>query len=543
MNWNAGELINQRWEIHRVLKGGMGIVYIVYDRHPEFRRVFAAKTFQDNPFQQRSNVAQAFYREATTWIGLDIHPNIARAHYLHEINGKPYLFIEYVNGGDLSKWIGSPRLINNPAFVLELAMQFSFGMVHAVAKGLAAHRDIKPQNCLLTPDGNLKITDFGLAKILDGVDIVPAKNGLSTLGDLTATKTGTSMGTPTHMAPEQFISAKNVDIRADIYSFGVMLFQMLSGTLPFQGRTWEDYKYHHLNTRPPRLSTGFVRLDSLLEKSLAKAPNDRFPDFSALRQELTELYRDVTGRPIREPVVGTQLTAFDLCNKGACLCSLGLYDAAISSFQEAFRLFPDDERTWLNMGVAYHKKGDYQRACKCYEKAITINANFGQAYYNYGLLMFAQDRKDDAAKFYQKAIKTDRHLKDAWIGLARVFKVTKAEHAEKCYNEAVQIAPNDSEVLDAYARFLTETNRPQQALQFYNKALALNDQQDDIWLNRGVALESVGDFTGAIESYDTALVINPENEKAWSFKAMRYFDLRNIAKLLWLIMKRYDLTI
>jgi len=152
----------KRWEIYKVLGGGMGRVYIVYDH--EFQEPFAAKTFQDELFKRNPMVAERFTQEALAWIRLDRHENIAQARFVQNIEGKPFLFLEYVSGGDLSDWIGTPRLSEDLPQVLRFAIEFCDGMSHALSKGIQAHRDIKPANCLITEDHTLKVTDFGLAK-------------------------------------------------------------------------------------------------------------------------------------------------------------------------------------------------------------------------------------------------------------------------------------------------------------------------------------------------------------------------------------------
>jgi len=247
----------KRWEIYKVLGGGMGIVYVVYDH--EFREPFAAKTFQDELFKRNPMVAERFTQEALAWTRLDRHENIAQARWVENIQGKPFLFLEYVSGGDLSDWIGTPRLSEDLPQVLRFAIQLCDGMSHALSKGIQAHRDIKPANCLITEDHTLKVTDFGLAKVFDearpldgaGREVEAANVPALSIG---ATHTGTGAGTPPYMAPEQFDDAKHVDVRADVYSFGVMLYEMLAGRLPFQGRTWQELERLHKTQPPPHLS-------------------------------------------------------------------------------------------------------------------------------------------------------------------------------------------------------------------------------------------------------------------------------------------------
>ncbi|MGH9762529.1 MAG: protein kinase, partial [Blastocatellia bacterium] len=133
--WKIGDKIQNRWEIYNILggpgKSGMGIVYVVYDH--ELREPFAAKTYQER-FDRNPGVAHLFTKETLAWINLDAHQNITQARFVEIIQGKPYLFLEYVSGGDLSQWIGTPRLTEDLPQTLRFAIQFCDGMTHALSK-------------------------------------------------------------------------------------------------------------------------------------------------------------------------------------------------------------------------------------------------------------------------------------------------------------------------------------------------------------------------------------------------------------------------
>ena len=293
--WQPGEIVDGRWEIARVLRGGMGIVYVGYDR--EWREAFAAKTFQDEIFARSPEVADRFVREALAWISLDAHQNIAEARRVERIEGRPLLFLEYVSGGDLSSWIGSPRLIRDVGRVLSLSLQFCDGMAHAAAKGLVAHRDIKPGNCLITEDGVLKITDFGLAIVADDEGSEPPA------------------GTVPYMPPEQFEPSTRIDARADVYAFGIMMFEMITGARPFRGTSNAELIWQHCMQQPPPLVGAPARLAEIVSKCLAKQPEERFRDFAELRAELGAVYRDETGREPPAAVAGGAGGAAPLHNK------------------------------------------------------------------------------------------------------------------------------------------------------------------------------------------------------------------------------------
>jgi len=210
-NWQIGDRILDRWEIYRIMKGGMGIVYVVYDH--QRREPLAAKTFRDEVFQRDPTIAKRFSQEAYIWINLDRHENVTQARFVETVEGKPMLFLEYVSGGDLSGWIGTPCLTSDLPRILLFAIQFCDGMAHAHSKGIKVHRDVKPQNCLVTENYRLKVTDFGLAKMFDemsasATSASPCVNRLS----IAMSCSGVAVGTATHMAPEQFDDAKSVDV-------------------------------------------------------------------------------------------------------------------------------------------------------------------------------------------------------------------------------------------------------------------------------------------------------------------------------------------
>src|SRR5438094_5848650 len=292
------------------MKDRMRMLYNVYGH--EHQMPYAAKTFCDERLADNSDVATDFTKEALTWVNLDAHENVTRAEFVQTIQGKPFLFLEYVSGGDLKSWIGTPRLTEDLAQVLRFAIQFCDGMNHAVAKGIKVHRDIKPRNCLITEDHTLKVTDFGLAKAFDDAKPAGAKNESAAQkvqdSSIGQTRTGTGAGTCTHMAPEQFDDVKQVAGRADIYSFGVVLFEMITGKLPFAGETWEEFKQQHQTQAPlPLPSSVPLLLIAVVNTCLSKNPWNRFADFSALRQPLAEIYEELTATRAPWPVVGAKL--------------------------------------------------------------------------------------------------------------------------------------------------------------------------------------------------------------------------------------------
>jgi serine/threonine protein kinase len=341
----VGDWIASRYEIFAVHPGGMGVVYVAIDRlGTPGRSVVAIKTLRDEWLLDEEWKAR-FAAEGELWVSLGSHPNIVHAYSVEEFDGKPHILLELVNGGDLRKRIGTPEL--DVATALHLGVQFCLGMEHAIRQGLHCHRDVKPGNLMIDEDGILKITDFGLAVIRDELQAASprAADGTIPLADVTPTglieyadpsdrppapvekppdpesfletsaratddgsafhsdenlritQTGSLLGTLPYMAPEQFRDSKAVDVRADIYAFGVVLFQMLTGELPFHGRTIARLDRAHTNYAPPSVVHAIPKkhareaeaIDEIVQTCLKKDPGERFQTMEELRRALSRI--------------------------------------------------------------------------------------------------------------------------------------------------------------------------------------------------------------------------------------------------------------
>jgi serine/threonine protein kinase len=405
----VGDLIAGRWEICHILKGGMGVVYIVYDH--EHQMPYAVKTFRDDKHADNTKTAVEFVQEALTWVNLDAHPNIARAEFVQTIMGRPFLFLEYVSGGNLGAWIGTPRMTENLAQVLRFAIQFCDGMTHLAGRGIEVHRDIKPGNCLVTEDGILKITDFGLAKAFHHTKAANGNAQSKNAGahdDESETSTGTGAGTCTHMAPEQFDDVDKVDVRADIYSFGVLLFQMITGSLPFDGDTWEKLKEQHQNQEPHSLPEGLpLGVKALVGKCLEKNPAKRFADFATVRQQLAEIYERVAGFKAPKQLVGAKLDAVEWSNKGVSLSQLERYEEALACYERALDQKADLKEVWNNKGVALRALQRYPEALSSFEHALALDPSFALAGNNKGRTLECLGRRIEALSCYGHAFAVD----------------------------------------------------------------------------------------------------------------------------------------
>jgi tetratricopeptide (TPR) repeat protein len=514
--WQVGSQIQGRWEIYQVLSGGAGVVYVVYDHR--LRAPFAAKTFLDEVYEQDPAIAERFAQEALAWTRLDLHPNVVQARMVEIIDGRPFVFLEYVSGGDLSHWIGTPRLTEDLRQVMRFSTQFCDGMIHASSRGIRVHRDVKPRNCMVTGDRTLKVTDFGLAKSAGANRM--EEHLRQEYGFEPASITMSGVGTCTHMAPEQFHDAQSVDVRADVYSFGVMLYQMLTGKLPFQGETWEELEILHRERRPPRLDHPNQMLGELVATCLAKRPDERPADFEQVRERLGAIYRQEFGELAPSAIRGVQLSSWDWNNKGSSLDQLGLHQEALACFDQALVLNPASAEPWFNKGVALHALQKKQEALECYERALAVNPRSEQAWSNKGVVLKALGRTGQALDCYQRALELNPRYPEAWTNKGVALRAAgKNDEALGCYQRALQLNPSDAKVWVNQGNALYALGRMEQALSSYERATMLNAQLEHAWLQKGLALMALGRAEQAVQSFDRALQLAPKLEQAWYYKA------------------------
>jgi tRNA A-37 threonylcarbamoyl transferase component Bud32 len=265
----VGETIADRYELEELVgSGGMSSVYKAHDRLLE--RNVALKILHEQ-YRTDDEFVERFKREARTVAQLS-HPNIVTVIDRGEDGGRQFIVFEYIDGENLKELlVRSGRLPVRDA--LELALQVARGLAFAHRHGLV-HRDVKPQNVLLNGDGRAKVTDFGIARSLD-VDGV--------------TQTGTVLGTSNYIAPEQ-ASGRPVDSQTDVYSLGVVLYELVAGELPFPGENFVAVALKHVNEPPPSLLE--VRRDvpprvvAAVDRALEKDPSRRFPSMEAFAAEL-----------------------------------------------------------------------------------------------------------------------------------------------------------------------------------------------------------------------------------------------------------------
>ncbi|MCW3475671.1 serine/threonine-protein kinase [Limobrevibacterium gyesilva] len=275
---NAPALPEQigRYRVERLVgRGAMGVIYRAHD--PVIDRPVAIKLVRTDLLEgmDRADILARFQREAQA-AGRCVHPNIVAVHDFATHEGNPFFVMEFVEGVSLDRVIADGPSFSPSAAVDVLLQVFAaLGCAHGLG---IVHRDIKPANVLLLPDGRVKVADFGISR-LSGSEL---------------TQSGAMVGTPSYMSPEQ-CRGDTIDLRSDLFSAGVVLYELLAGERPFPGRNFAEITYRLLNQVPADLT---VRrpdappgLSSVLQRALAKDPRERFASAAEMAETLRAALR------------------------------------------------------------------------------------------------------------------------------------------------------------------------------------------------------------------------------------------------------------
>lgn len=526
--WKEGLVIDGRYTVQEVLKGGMGIVYIIFD--PVDVKFYALKTFQERFLWDEPAIRQ-FINEAEIWVKLDRHPNIVTAELVRIIEGKPYIFLEYVQGTDLEHRINAEAMPVRTA--IDLAVQFCNGMNYAFKKLGLIHRDIKPSNCLLTRDGVLKITDFGLGKIFDELAVdESSKRGAQQKAlkgssgkeseqkfDSMNDSSSAVVGTLPFMAPELFYDMKKAGQKSDIYSFGLVLYMMLTGKNPMYSKDPLEVINNHLNNVPASPKVLNCEVPAILEDivmcCLEKDPSKRFESFEEIKDFIEHVYETVFGVKYLPPETREALTETDWINKGLSLGSLKRYKEAILTFDRALEINKSSVKALIQKGSLLINLDLLDDALQCFNRVMILEESNWEALSLKGVALWKLNRHDEALSCFDEALALKNDVPEIYCRKGGVLtELQRYDDALMCFDRAIELNPKSDEAWDRRGYLFMQLARYQDASDSFSKAIEINPRIQTSWRYRGDALYELGFYSDAINAYKRAMSFEEQANQA-----------------------------
>lgn len=351
--WDAGDVILGLYEVKEVFwPGAQGLVYRVH--HREWNIDLAVKSPRETPFETEEQT-EGFVRAADAWVGLGLFPHIVSCYYVRKLGGIPRLFLEFVAGGSLHDWIHTRKLYESGPKeslkrILDISIQFAWGLQYAHDQGLI-HRNVKPSNLLLTPDGNAKVKGFGLARESPTNPISAGQDGAVAKTDSMASA---------FWAPEQ-AGRQGLTRQTDIWSWAASVLEMFTGELPWgEGELSDIALENYLEKGPqdgdiPKMPAAVA---DILRHCLQSDPAQRPSGMGEVVNALRESYKQETGSAHpRQLPIPANTRAEALNNRALSLLDLGKTEEAIKLWDEALIVKPQHAEATYNRGLVLWRAG------------------------------------------------------------------------------------------------------------------------------------------------------------------------------------------
>lgn len=516
--FSVGDVLEQRFEIEKIRRGYMGIVYIAYDR--QRRRRVVLKTFQ-NKFLWDEEAITRFSAEAELWVRLGSHPNVVRAYDLRTFLGKPHVVAEYVHGGPLRALIGHLAIQE----AIDYAIQICWGMTYAVEQAAIMHRDLKPDNIMVTLDGQAKVTDFGLARVLPNwlwSDQMREARG-TPMRVRSMPATDLLGGTLPYMAPEIIEQPSMVGAWTDIYAFGVMLYEFFTGRLPFDSLRDESLIRMHIEVPPPDPRTLKPNLDQgvayIALRCLAKRPSERYQSFREVEHDLQLLRAHLFGRRYTAVWSAVEETDTDRwTERGLVHMDMGEYSEALTCFRQALALDESRADCWINLARARLKLWQYNEALHAAENGLKRAAGrneFGELYSLLGETYAGMMMPQKALEAYDQGLSYTPNAPRLWREKGALFqRMGDLREAQRCLEKALGFDQLDSLAWRLLGDVLLAQERPKKAQAAYADAIKLDPRAALAWARYGVCQLKIGRPGDALRSYEMALKLDPDLDEA-----------------------------
>jgi tetratricopeptide (TPR) repeat protein len=515
--FKVGDVIEQRYEIEKTRRGYMGIVYIAYDK--QRRQYVVLKTFQ-NKFLWNEDAIARFNAEAELWMRIGSHPNIVHAYDLKTFMGKPHVIAEYVHGGPLRALIGHIETQE----ALDYAIQICWGMTYAVEQANILHRDLKPDNIMVTLDGQAKVTDFGLARVLPPLgQWHDREGGRRRLALRTAASADVLGGTLPYMAPELLDNSTFLGPWTDIYAFGVMLYEFFTGRLPFDSQRDESLIRMHISAPPPdpRALKPNIHAEAarIIQCCMAKRPTERYQSFREIEDDLQALRITLFGAHYAAVWVAQDDVERDRClERGQAHIEMGEYAEALTWFRKAVALDSGSAECWLHLARARLKLWQYNEALEAADEGLRRairRDEFGRLYGVRGETFAGMLMLPRALESYDLGLSFTPNAPWLWREKGQLIqRMGSPRDAQRCYERALEYDKLDSLAWRLLGDALHKQERYKKAYDAYAATLKLDPRSAIAWSRYGVCQTALGRPKDALISFDAALKLDPDLDEA-----------------------------
>lgn len=516
--YRVDDTIEQRYEVQQVRRGYMGVVYIAYDR--QRRRRVVLKTYQTKYLWDEAAIKR-FNAEAELWVRLGSHPNIVRAYDINTYMGRPHVVAEYVHGGTLRALVGRIQ----PQEALDFGIQICRGMQHAVEQLNMVHRDLKPDNIMVSFDGRAKVTDFGLSKVLrpwqtffDHEQLTDRRRS-----PLRASFSTTGLGgTLPYMAPELFDGAA-ATVWSDIYAFGVMLYELFVGHLPFDAAHDDSLIRMIRKATPPNPRRQLTSLApdaaAVALRCMAKRPTERYQSFADVEAALQAARVTLVGARLDEhPADDDQAEAERWKERGLAHMNMGEYKEAIRCFNRVVDLDHDQPDSWSLIARCSVKLWLYHESLQAVDEGLrraVSRTEFGELYATRGDIFAAMQRRAEALAAYDQALSYTPSAPALWRGKGALLQRDgQPQAAQECIEKAVRLDPLDAVARRQLGELLYERGRYKPAADSYYESLRLDPRSVDGWVNYATCLVRLARHKDARHALEMALKLDPEHSGA-----------------------------
>lgn len=525
--YKIGDKINGEYKVLNVFGGegqsGMGVVYLVESN--SYIEPFVIKTFQGTTEDQITR----FKTEAEAWIEVGIHENIVQALFAVLINEQLFIGAEYIAKDEYKRNTISDYLEiggYSDDMIINWTFQFCWAMQRALERGIQSHRDIKPDNLMVNANGILKVVDFGLSKYNEEFGKLKPKrinvferlkNAFSgNKSNPSLTQKGTFMGTILYASPEQLMDSSSVDFRSDIYSFGIVLYQLITrGKYPYStiGKTTvEELAIMHL--KEPIIEVNHF-LFPIIRKCLSRSPLERFSSYQELISTLKKVCKNLKKEiPVENKNDSSQLKETFI--KAFSALALEKYDVAEENIELYLNKEENDSTALLLAGHIKYELNKIPEAEQFLTKSLSLNPYNPKTYNNLGLIYGKKEEFEKGISFLNKSIELDSLNSGAYSNLAILqLKNNEFERAHGSILKALEIAPDKKALLfnanNLSVKFI-EKGEIRLAQSLLEQISKIDPNNFDTWFNLGLVLQERRVLIKAAKAFQKANEIDSTDD-------------------------------